>query len=115
MLGLAVAVLVSRIGRTNGDTDREEREQRGDEIRPGVRRLRDQPEAVGRETGAELEPDQRECGENRPERGFPLSLHAGKPTAAGRWRPGSAGRAWPALPATLPAIYVRRRPARAAR
>jgi len=39
MLCLAVTVLVPRIGRPNGDADRKEREQRGDEIRTGVHGL----------------------------------------------------------------------------
>ena len=77
VLGLAVAVLVAGIGGPHGDADGEERQQRRDEIRARVGRRRDEAEAVGRETGAELERDERDRREHRPERGFPLGLHAG--------------------------------------
>ena len=43
MLRLAVAVLVARVGGPGRDADREEREQRGDEIRARVERLGEQP------------------------------------------------------------------------
>ena len=80
MLGLAVAVLVPRIGWAKGDADGEEREQCRDEVGAGVRRLGDEAEAVRGESGAELERDQRERRVHRPERGFPLCLHGRKRT-----------------------------------
>ena len=55
MLSLAVAVLVPLVGRANGDADREERQQRGDEVGARVQRLRDEPEAAAREARAELQ------------------------------------------------------------
>ena len=80
MLSLPVAVLVARICGPHGDTDGEERQQRGDEIGAGVRGFGDEAEAVRGEAGAELERDERERCEHRPERGFPLGLHGGKRT-----------------------------------
>ena len=47
VLGLPVAVRMAAVGRTDGDADREEREQRGDEVGPGVGGLREEPEAAG--------------------------------------------------------------------
>ena len=47
MLRLAVSVLMADVGRTHGDADREERQERGDEIRCRVERLRDEAEAAG--------------------------------------------------------------------
>ena len=80
VLGLAVPVLVSRIGGPHGDADGEEREQSSDEIRSRIGRRRDEGEAVGRETGAELQRDERDrCG-HRPERGFPRGFHGPKRT-----------------------------------
>ena len=77
MLGLPVAVLVAGIGGAHGDADGEEREQRSDEIGAGMGGLGDEAEAVRREAGAELQRDERERREHRPERGLPLGLHAG--------------------------------------
>ena len=59
VLRLAVAVLVAGVGGTRGDADREERQQRRDEVGAGVRGLREEPEAVRGEARAELERDQR--------------------------------------------------------
>ena len=80
MLGFAVPVLMSGVGGPDGDADGEEGQPGSDEIGSGVRGLRDEAEAVRREAGAELEPDQRERGEDGPERSFPLGLHARKRT-----------------------------------
>ena len=49
VLRLAVPVLVPFVGRPRGDADGEEREQRRDEIRAGVKRLGEEREAVRRE------------------------------------------------------------------
>ena len=46
VLRLAVPVLVAEVGRARRDADREERQQRRDEIGARVRRLREQAEAV---------------------------------------------------------------------
>src|SRR5947209_14600857 len=111
MLRLAVPVLVPLIRRPHRDADREERQERGDEVGAGVDRLRDEPEAVGREARPELERDERARGEDGCERGAPLRAHPQK-----RIRPAtrSTRRASPAWPATLPAS-LRLEPARAAR
>ena len=93
MLGLPVAVLVAEIGGAHGDADGEEGQQRGDEIGARVGGLRDEAEAVRGEAGAELERDQRERREHRPERGFPLGLHGGKRTqGSGQEAIGSGGQ-----------------------
>ena len=81
VLGLAVPVGMPAVGRAAGDPDREEREQRGDEVGAGVDRLRDQAEAAGREPGPELERDQRAGSGNRNESSTPLRAHARKATA----------------------------------
>ena len=52
VLGLPVAVGVRAVGGTAGDADREEREQRRDEVGAGVQRLRDEAEAAAREARA---------------------------------------------------------------
>ena len=49
VLRLAVAVEVARVGGLRRDADREEREQRGDEVGAGVRGVGDQAEAAGGE------------------------------------------------------------------
>ena len=49
MLGLAVSVGVRGVGRAAGDADGEERQQRGDEVGPGMDRLRNQAQAAGRQ------------------------------------------------------------------
>ncbi len=78
VLSLPVPVLMPFVGGPAGDADREEREQRGNEIRSGVQRLGDEPEAAADETRSELE-----CGEHRrradrDERGSALGTHARK-------------------------------------
>ena len=50
----------------------------GHEVGSGVERLGKQPEAVGRESRAELDRDQRDRGEDGEERGPALRAHAGK-------------------------------------
>ena len=75
MLGLAVAVRVRAVGRTDGDADREERQERGDEVHARVQRFRDEAEAVGRETGNELERDERRRRADRDERRAALRIH----------------------------------------
>ena len=84
VLGLAVPVGMPLVGRPAGDPDREEREERGDEVGPGVNRLRDQPEAACREPSAELERDQRAGRGNRNESSTPLRAHARKATSERR-------------------------------
>ncbi len=76
MLGLPVAVLVRQASRTSRDADSEEREQRGDEVGPGVQRLREQPEAVRGEPSGELDRDQDAGGDDGGERDPALRRHA---------------------------------------
>ena len=93
MLGLPVAVLVAEIGGAHGDADGEEGQQRGDEVGARMGGLRDEAEAVRGEAGTELQRDQRERREHRPERGFPLGLHGGKRTQrSGHEAIGSGGQ-----------------------
>ena len=75
MLGLAVAVLVLLVRRASRDSDREERQERGDEVGARVQRLRDEAERAARDAGAELEGEQRAGGRDRDERGSPLWAH----------------------------------------
>ena len=51
MLRLPVPVGVAGVGGAPGDTDRKEGQQRRDEVDAGVRRLREQTEAVRRDSG----------------------------------------------------------------
>jgi hypothetical protein len=51
VFGLLVPVLVADVGGPQGDAEREEREQRGDEVGAGVRGLGDEAEAVRGKTG----------------------------------------------------------------
>ena len=60
--GLPVSPRVARVRRPHGDRDREEREQRGGEVGPRVRRLREEPEAPAREPCDELDRDQEAGG-----------------------------------------------------
>jgi hypothetical protein len=80
MLGLPVPVLVRDVGRPDGDADGEEREQRGDQIRPRVRRLGHQAEAVRRKACAELQGDQRDSRADRDQGRSPLRMHAASET-----------------------------------
>ncbi len=72
VLGLAVPVLVALVGRLRRDADREEGQQRGDEVGAGVDRLGDEAEAVRGEADRELQRDERAGGDDRDERGAPL-------------------------------------------
>ena len=83
VLGLPVTVLVSGIGRPPGDADREEGEQRGDEIGPGVERLGDEPQAAAREPDSELQREQHDRRADRDERGSALWSHGGRLDALG--------------------------------
>ena len=67
VLGLAVAVLVLLVGRPYRDADREEGQQRGDEVRARVQRLGDEPERCRSRAGGELQREQRARG-RRPRR-----------------------------------------------
>ena len=78
VLRLRVAVRMAAIGGAHRDRDREERQQRGGEIRPRVRGLREQAEARAREAGDELDRDEETRGPDRDERGAPLRRHARK-------------------------------------
>jgi len=93
VLRLPVTVLMAGIGGPHGHADGEERQQRGDEIGAGVGCFRDETEAVRGEAGPELERDQRDRCEHRPQSGLPLGLHAGKRTqASGHEAMGSGGQ-----------------------
>src|SRR5439155_26401297 len=54
------------------DPEREERQERGDEIGPRMDRLGEEPEAVRRDAGDELDGDQHRGGDDRAERRSPL-------------------------------------------
>ena len=84
MLRLPVPVLVAEIRRLHCNADREERQERRDEIGAGVDRLRDEPEAVRRQTRPELERDECARSEDGHERGAPLRAHCGKRRTSGR-------------------------------
>ena len=75
VLGLPVAVRMRAVGRAACHSDREEGQQRGDEVRSGVERLRDEPEAAARKARRELDPHQRQRGADRDERDTSLRSH----------------------------------------
>src|SRR5205823_702688 len=75
MLGLPVTVCVAGIRRASGDTNREERQQRRDQVDSGVRRLREQPETVRGDPCGDLERDQRAGREHGDESGSALRGH----------------------------------------
>ena len=75
MLGLAVPPGVGGVGRSPGDADGEERQQRRDQVGTGVDGLGDQPEAVGGEPGGELERDEAAGGDHRDECGASCGRH----------------------------------------
>ena len=58
VLGLAVAVVVVAVGRAQRDADREQRQQRGDEVGRRVGGLGEEGDRAGDEAGAELERDE---------------------------------------------------------
>ena len=80
MLRLAVAVLVRDVRGADRDADREERQQRRDQVGSGVQRLGDQSEAVRRQAGAELERDEHDGRDHRDERRSPLRMHPASKT-----------------------------------
>ena len=92
VLRLAVAVLVAGIGGPAGDADREEGQQRRDEVGAGVERLGDEPEAAAREAGAELERDESRRRADRDERGAALRRHAAKARSVPAAAPEAAER-----------------------
>ena len=104
VLGLAVAVGMRPVGGPAGDADREEREQRGDEVGARVQRLGDEPEAAAREARAELDPHQRHRGADRDESGTSLRAHRAQRTArSGIYSPGETGerRRAPRIPTAI--------------
>ena len=78
MLGLSVPVLMLDVRRPAGDADREEGQQRGDEVGARVQRLGDEPEAAAREARAELQRDECSRRADRNERRAALRGHAPK-------------------------------------
>ena len=84
MLGLPVPVLVTRIGGPHGDTDREEREERRDEVGAGMDRFRDETETVRCKARPELERDERAGGEDGHQCGPALRAHRRKPRSVAR-------------------------------
>ena len=76
VLRLAVAVGVAGIGRPPGDANRNERQQRRDQVGARMRGLGEQAEAAGCDPGDELHPDQHARGDDRDERGAALRAHA---------------------------------------
>jgi len=69
VLRLPVAVEVSRVCRSRRDADCKQRQERGDEVRAGVRRVREKPEAASGEPRDELDRDEADRGDDRRERG----------------------------------------------
>jgi hypothetical protein len=78
VLGLAVTVGMPRIGRPACDPDRDEGEDRRDQVGPGMGRLGKEAEAVRRDAGDELQPDQRTGGDHGDERSAALGAHPAK-------------------------------------
>jgi hypothetical protein len=66
------------VGRLCGDADGHEGQQRGDQVGAGVRRLGEQAEAAGRDSGHELHRDQHAGGDDRDESGAALRAHGAK-------------------------------------
>ena len=58
---LAVSVLMLRVGGLVGNSNGEKREQRGDQIEPGVRRLRKNTETAGTDSDHYLQPGNYHC------------------------------------------------------
>ena len=78
MLRLAVPVLMAAVGGAARDADREERQQRRNEVGAGVERLGDETEAAARQAGAQLERHESRRRADRDERGAALRRHAAK-------------------------------------
>ncbi len=72
VLGLPVSVLVGAVGRPDGDADREERQQRGDEVGARVQGFGDEAEAVRGQADHELDHDERGRDPHRDEGCPPL-------------------------------------------
>ncbi len=75
VLRLAVPVLVADVRRPHRDADREERQQRCNEVGAGVDRLGHEAEAAARNARPELDPDQAGGRGNRDEGSTPLRAH----------------------------------------
>ena len=87
VLGLAVPVEVTLVGGLRRKADGEEREEGGDEVGPGVRRVRDEAEASRREARHELDRDQDGRGDDRRERCATQRRHARRLCARARAPP----------------------------
>jgi len=87
VLGFAVPVGMTAVGRAAGDPDREERQEGGDEVGAGVNRLGYQPEAPGREPGTELQSNERASRSNGNKSSAPLRSHPRKAMWRGTPRP----------------------------
>src|SRR5207248_2497745 len=75
VLGLAVTIGVTRIGGAPGDAERDEGQDRRDEVGSGVRRLREQAETVRGDPCQDLDRDQQAGGDDRDKRGTSLGGH----------------------------------------
>ena len=75
VLGLAVTIGVTRIGGAPGDAERDEGQDRRDEVGSGVRRLREQAETVRGDPCQELDRNQQAGGDDRDKRGTSLGGH----------------------------------------
>ena len=77
VLRLAMSPGVGAVRGAHRHPESEEGQEGGDEVRPGVQRLGDESQAVGRETDGELERDEERRGEDRDERGAAGGRHIG--------------------------------------
>ena len=68
-------VLVLQVGRPLRQRDGVEREQRGDRVDAGVRRLRDDAEAAAGQPDSQLGGTEQQRGREREERGAPRGGH----------------------------------------
>jgi len=71
-----VAVLVPNVRWADRHADGKERQQCGDEIGAGMKRLRNETQAVRGKPRAELQRDQHSRGHDRDESGSALGAHA---------------------------------------
>src|SRR6266550_6532001 len=95
VLRLAMAVLVRDVSGPHRDADRKEGQQRRHEVGAGVQRLRDEAEAVRRETRAELERDERNRRGDGDERGPSLRIHPASETEEPAGEAGSSLLSYP--------------------
>src|SRR5438552_582829 len=95
MLRLAVPVLVRDVSGPDRDANRKESQQRRHEVGAGVQRLRDETEAVRRETRAELERDERNRRGHGDERGPSLRVHPASETEEPAGKAGSSLLSYP--------------------